>query len=150
MLHGDTDNDIVTNFEDDLLITIQSGDPIQDWAVKEPNPDHVLEVRKTSDEGKTQELYEKYREEGAELARRHMVDNDYILCVLTGFLMYLGAKVSVEERYYLKKAMPKFEGAVGYRMPLSERDFRARGKVQFTASLEYYVDGQPRDLCESW
>lgn len=150
MLHGDTDNDIVTNFEDDLLITIRSEDPIQDWTVKKPDPDHVLEVRKTLDEGKTQELYRKYREEGAELAERHMVDKDYILCVLTAFPMYLGAKVPVEEREYLKKAMPKFEGAVGYRMPLFERDFRAHGKAQFTASLEYYINGQQRDLFEPW
>lgn len=147
MFQGDTDRDILCDFEEAAGIKID-GDIVNGFKAA---ADIVVDVekleaaRKKLDDGLGAELFEKSKKADG---WGSFTDSGYTACILAAFMMQVGAKITSEHREFIQQKLPGISSKTGYVWPLGDSGFRTPGKAQFTAALENYVDGKPRSFFE--
>lgn len=132
MFQGDTDHDIVSEFESATDVSMH--DP----------PEQLAEARKKLDAGLSMELMQMSKERLTDM--NMLVDTGYTCVILAAFMMHVGARIAPEDRQHIKKVLPGISSKTGFVLPIGDSGFRDPGKAQFTAALENYVDGERRDF----
>ena len=137
MFQGDSDLDIVSEFDHEVGISIHE------------QPEKLKEARDKLDAGLGADLMKKCREQENKWNWLCFEDPKYKTIVLAAYMMQVGAKIAPDDRAHLAEIFPKINSRAGYALPLVDGGFRDPGKVQFKAALELYVDGQPRNFFDA-
>ena len=126
----------------DLIGDLGLGQP--DVDLEEMISENIEEARVKLDNGLCQELFKEWR------ARDQDIDisggGKYRIIILAAMMMKAGAKIDEDDMDYLRRILPGITSRNGYHMPLCDDCFRDPGKAQFTAALEHYKAGLPRDF----
>ncbi|KAK5956848.1 hypothetical protein OHC33_002337 [Knufia fluminis] len=137
MFQGDSDLDIVSEFDDEVGVSIHE------------KPEKLKEAREKLDAGLGAELMKKCREKEKGYHELMFEDPRYHTIILGAYMMQVGAKIAPDDRAHLAEIFPKIPSRAGYAMPMGDDGFRDPGKAQFKAALELYVDGQPRNFFDA-
>ena len=104
----------------------------------------LKEARHQLDQGLCRKLFKNYRSKVEEVDV--CGDGKYKVIVLAALMMRIGARIAVEDMEYIRRILPDIPSRNGYHPPLRDAGFRDPGKAQFTAAVENYESGTPRDF----
>lgn len=99
------------------------------------------QLRELLDDSICEDLFHEYRAKEDD-----MLFGKYPSLILGAVMMKVGAKISKDNREYLRDVAEKTESHAAFRLPIGDFGFRDPGKAQFLAAVARHTDGEPRDL----
>lgn len=104
----------------------------------------ILRLRVKLDSGLGQKMMDLCRAQESSPDPRKLWIPKYVTCVAGALLMRAGAKISDQDKQYIRDSIPEINCNYGFTVPPKDLGFRSPGKLQLLAALDNYVPGTPR------